>query len=122
MLSVQIFAYAIRPCLIRPKRLTTLHVANIIVQCLFNALIVRFVGWSALRYMYFLYKILIFFVVQIKKKFYDYMARSTWTDNEDIVLIHACQITCIHAHFLLYQEEQTEQTELSLETHFCISF
>lgn len=50
-LSGQIFAYALRPCIVCPKPLTSMHVWNVVAQVVFNLLLVNAAGWTPLIFM-----------------------------------------------------------------------
>ena len=50
-LSFQLFAYALRPLLLRPQPFTFGHFLNAIVQTAFNLFVVRMWGGSALAYL-----------------------------------------------------------------------
>ena len=49
--SCQILTYALRPCLLRFQEFTPTHVANLIMQVLFDLTIYHFWGWRPLAYM-----------------------------------------------------------------------
>ncbi|KAN0061671.1 sphingolipid delta-4 desaturase [Thecaphora frezii] len=49
--TFQIFFYALRPGFVRAQRPTVWHLANVVVQLVFDAVLVRMCGWTALVYL-----------------------------------------------------------------------
>lgn len=49
--TFQIFFYALRPGFVRAQRLTPWHLLNFTAQIAFDALLVRYMGWTAFLYL-----------------------------------------------------------------------